>query len=178
MNRNYTREKFKDKIYCMLNKIPEITLGFDIIVGFPGETELDFKETISLVDEIKPHYLHVFPYSDRPNTKASVMMNKVDNNILKDRVNIMKKLGENLKIGAYKNKIGQKMRVLIEKEGIGYSDDYYKVLLEGGVTNSFQYVEGYEFDINKKMLRARNVKESLNNRRLALGSQDSAKAKR
>jgi threonylcarbamoyladenosine tRNA methylthiotransferase MtaB len=164
MNRNYTREKFKDKIYYMLNKIPEITLGLDVIVGFPGETELDFKETISLVDEIKPHYLHVFPYSDRPNTKASEMLNKVDNNILKDRVNIMKELAENLKIKAYKNKIGKKMRVLIEKEGIGFSDDYFKVLHEGGLANSFQYVEAYELDINKKMLRGRNIKERLNYR--------------
>ena len=164
MNRNYTRDRFRSNIYSILNNIPDITLGFDVIVGFPGETDWDFNDTISLVDEIKPHYLHVFPYSDRPKTKASAMPDKVDKAIIKERVNIMKGLAKNLKINAYKNKIGKKMRVLIEKEGIGYSDDYYRVFVENGLINTFQYVEAYGLDINKRMLLGKNTKEKVYNK--------------
>jgi threonylcarbamoyladenosine tRNA methylthiotransferase MtaB len=156
MNRNYDKEKFLNIIKSILKKIPEVSIGFDVIVGFPGETESDFNDTLNLIDEIKPHYLHVFPYSDRPYTKACNMSYKVDKTTIKERVKQLKELGGQLKISAYRKKIGKKLRVLIERDCTGYSDDYFKVRVSEGDINSFQYVFANKLDMDSKILIGTN----------------------
>lgn len=156
MNRKYDSGKFISSISRLLRKIPDISIGFDVIVGFPGETESDFNDTIDVINKIKPHYLHVFPYSDRPYTKACNMSDKVDKATIKERVEQLKELGRQLKISAYKNKIGKKLRVLIEKDCIGYSDDYFKVIVSEGDINSFQYVFANKLDMDSKILIGTN----------------------
>ena len=71
MNRNYTAEEFKTIITEFRKAIPEITIATDIIVGFPGETEEQFKDTLKLVDDIQPPVLNISRYSRRPGTKAA-----------------------------------------------------------------------------------------------------------
>lgn len=78
MNRRYTRRDYLDKIQALRAARPDIALTTDIIVGFPGETEEDFEETMDLIDEVRYHNIFSFCYSDRPMTKASRMPGKVD----------------------------------------------------------------------------------------------------
>lgn len=152
MNRTYSREKFISSINILKKRIPNISIGFDVIAGFPGENEDDFSDTLNLIKELKPHYLHVFPYSDRPYTKAYHMPNKVEKTIISERVSKLRELGKSLKINAYKNKIGTKMRVLIEKNNIGHSDDYFKVQVKDGTINTFYNVIVCEFNSEKLIL--------------------------
>ena len=164
MNRNYDREKFFNITKTIFKKIPEVAIGFDVIIGFPGETESDFNDTLNLIDEIKPHYLHVFPYSDRPYTKSYDMPNKVDKTVIKERVKKLKGLGKELKHKAYKNKIGKKVRILIENDGVGYSDDYFKVKINTGNINTFYDVIICEYDIKNSILGGIDAKENFDNR--------------
>lgn len=164
MNRKYDSGKFIGSINKLFRKIPDISIGFDVIAGFPGESESDFNETFALIKEIKPHYLHVFPYSDRPYTKACDMTNKVDKIIIKDRVCKLRELGKQLKVRAYQNKLGKKLRVLVEKDYVGYSDDYFKVKVDKGDVNSFCCVIINECNMKKVILGGTNVKENFDNR--------------
>ena len=164
MNRKYESEKFISTINALIKKIPEASMGFDVIAGFPGETESDFNDTVRIINEVKPHYLHVFPYSDRPYTKACNMTDKVDKSIIKKRVNQLRELGKQLKISAYKNKIGKMMRVLIEKDYTGYSDDYFKVRVSDGDINSFHYVVVNKCDVKNVVLGGIDGKKYSDNR--------------
>lgn len=85
MNRKYTREDYLELIKKLKKKIPDITLSTDIIVGFPGETEEDFQDTIDLVKEVEYEQAFTFLYSIRPGTKAAEMKDKVPDDIKQDR---------------------------------------------------------------------------------------------
>ncbi len=85
MKRKYTAEEWLDIAKKFKSNINRITLSTDIIVGFPGETDEDFEETIRLIEEIRPDITNISKYGDRPNTLASKMKNKVDTNIKKKR---------------------------------------------------------------------------------------------
>ena len=86
MNRRYDKEYFINKVNEIRNIRPNISLTTDVIVGFPGESEEDFKETLDFCKEIGFAKIHVFPYSDRNGTVASRMKDKIPGNIKKDRV--------------------------------------------------------------------------------------------
>lgn len=77
MNRKYTKEDYLRKIEKLRNAIPEIAITTDIIVGFPGETEEDFKETLEMLEKVRYHEIFSFKYSDRPFTVAQKMSNKI-----------------------------------------------------------------------------------------------------
>jgi len=85
LERGYTRDEFVRTVERILSGRPHSAIGTDVIVGFPTETEEDFRETLSLIEEIPFAYLHLFPYSDRPFTKASRMRGKVPERIKKER---------------------------------------------------------------------------------------------
>ncbi len=78
MNRGYTVAGYMEKIRRLRRICPEIGLTSDVIVGFPGETEEDFKKTMELLDEVRFDNLFSFRYSDRPNTRAATFADKVD----------------------------------------------------------------------------------------------------
>ena len=85
MNRKYTREDYLSLVERIRNKLPDVSLTTDIIVGFPGETEEDFADTLSLVDEIGFDSAFTFIYSKRSGTPAASMDNQVPDDIIKDR---------------------------------------------------------------------------------------------
>lgn len=89
MNRRYTVENYLEKVEYLRSLIPEIRLTTDIIVGFPGETEEDFKATCDLIEKVKYAGIFAFMYSPRPNTPASKMENQVPNKIKNFRVNYL-----------------------------------------------------------------------------------------
>jgi tRNA-2-methylthio-N6-dimethylallyladenosine synthase len=85
MNRNYTREKYLELVYKIKTEIPDIKLTTDIMVGFPGETEEDFNQTIDIVRQIKFNSAFTFIYSKRNGTLAAKMQNQIPKDVSNKR---------------------------------------------------------------------------------------------
>ena len=135
MNRKYDKEYFKNKINEIRRIRPDISITTDIIVGFPGETEDEFRETCAFAKEIGFTKIHVFPYSRRSGTKADTMPNQIDEQIKKDRVNRLMKISDELEQSYCDKFVGRKVDVLVEqiKDGksIGHTGNYLKVEING-----------------------------------------------
>jgi threonylcarbamoyladenosine tRNA methylthiotransferase CDKAL1 len=144
MRRNYTKEEFLLAIKKITEKFETPLLATDVIVGFPGETEDDFKETISLVKEIKPEILHIFRYSKREGTFASTLKDFPDR-IKKERSRILTKIW--LKVIQEKNKkyLNKNFEALItEKRGgtfLARLPNYKAVILKKGKLGEFVKVK-------------------------------------
>ena len=128
MGRKYTKEEYKKLFYEIKEKIPNCSITTDIIVGFPGETDKDFQDTIDLVNELKYDLAYTFIYSPREGTPASIMKDNISQEKKKERLSILNELINkyaNEKNQAYKNKITE---VLIEGKSdkedrlMGYTD--------------------------------------------------------
>ncbi len=115
MNRKHTQEEYLSIIKNLLKARPDITFSSDFIVGYPGETEEDFQETISLIKKINFINSFSFIYNARPGTPASKLQ-EVDNKIQKKRLIILQKLLEDIQIKENKNKIGKLEEVLVENK--------------------------------------------------------------
>ena len=129
----------------------DISLTTDVIVGFPGETEEDFEETLDFCEEIGFTKIHVFPYSDRSGTVASRMKDKIPGNIKKDRVRRLIDLSNKLEKEYYLKHIGKEDDVLIEEvkqDGYlhGFTSDYIPVKLKG----DYKINEIYKIKLNKE----------------------------
>jgi threonylcarbamoyladenosine tRNA methylthiotransferase MtaB len=79
MRRRYRRDVFADRILMIREKIKNAGIGADVIVGFPGESESDFNDTLSFLEQMPLSYLHVFTFSERPGTAAAELSGKVSN---------------------------------------------------------------------------------------------------
>ena len=120
MNRRYNMDEFITKINEIRSIRPNIAITTDVIVGFPGETEELFNETVESIKKIRFAEMHVFPYSRREGTLAASMPNQVDGNIKKERVRKLILLSEELKNEFYKSLIGTEEELLVEKYIDGY----------------------------------------------------------
>jgi len=131
MNRWYSTEKYLKEVEFIRSFIPDAAITTDIIVGFPGETEDDFNETLAFVEKVQFSRIHVFPFSPRPNTKAYNMEGKVPKHVKNQRVHQLIDLGEKLEQEYMKNFIGKTIRVLFETNEknlySGYSKEYISV---------------------------------------------------
>lgn len=114
MNRKYTREYYLDRIDYIRHKIPDAGLSSDIMVGFPGETDDDFEDTMSLVRQIKFNNLYMFIYSPRKNTAAAQMSNQIDEAIKKDRIKKLIELQRGIMREIARNSVGKTYKVLFE----------------------------------------------------------------
>ncbi len=138
MRRNYNREQYLDVVNRTSNAIPNLGLGADVIVGFPGETKAAFENTRKLIEELPFSYLHVFSYSPRRGTEANDFKDDVPGTIKKERNKILTQLIKE-KGQKFKNKsLNQTATVLIEnqrdrKSGKlkGHSDNYIPICLDG-----------------------------------------------
>lgn len=142
MNRKYDKEYFINKINNIRKIRSNISITTDVIVGFPGETEVEFKETIDTIKKVNFTKLHVFPYSKRDKTVAATLPNHIDQNTKKDRAKILINLSKELEIN-YMNKFINKEVIFIPevyKDGflIGHTGNYLLVK-----------VRGKEIDLNK-----------------------------
>lgn len=131
MNRKYNVQYFIDKINKIREIRPNILITTDVIVGFPGETDEYFLETIDTINKIGFSKLHVFPYSKRNGTVAALMKNQVDNSIKKARVHELLKLSKELELKTMESYIGKQLSFLpeIEKKGyiIGHAGNYLSI---------------------------------------------------
>lgn len=121
MNRKYDLDYFENKIKDIRNIRPNISISTDVIVGFPGESEELFQDTIDTCRRIGFSKLHVFPFSERKGTAASRMSNKLDGSIKKERARRLIEVSEELEINYMKKFIGEEVEVLIEETIDGYS---------------------------------------------------------
>ena len=136
MNRKYTRQKYQNLIARIKRKIPGISITTDCLLGFPGETEENFKNTVNLVKKIAPLKVHIFPYSSRPGTKAANFSGLVDAKTISLRFAKLEKVSRECRDKVMGGFIGKKVLVLIEgvatgKVGYleGLTDNYLKVRL-------------------------------------------------
>jgi len=133
MQRRYTTNYYSSLIEKLKNKIPDVGIGVDVIVGTPGETDIYFKETKKFLSELPISYLHVFTYSERPNTKAVQLSGSVDKAERKRRNKILRILSDKKKHSFNNKMIGKELEVLFES---GYSVDTIK-----GFTSNYVRVE-------------------------------------
>jgi tRNA-2-methylthio-N6-dimethylallyladenosine synthase len=116
MNRTYTRERFYDMAMKIREIMPNSGLSTDIIVGFPGETDLQFRETLDLMDSIKFNSAFTFKYSPRPYTKAEQFSDQIDESVKKERLDEMLVLQRKHTLELNQKMVGSFQQVLIEKE--------------------------------------------------------------
>ena len=132
MRRRYTSAKFADRIEKVRSLMPDAFIGIDVITGFPGETEEDFQQTYDLLARLKPSFLHIFPFSERPGTPAVDMPNKVPSYISTQRVARLEELSDALHYDFCAQGVGCEMDVLFEstmRGGMmyGYTGNYIRV---------------------------------------------------
>lgn len=114
MNRGYTREVYLEKIAQMKKLIPNLVLSTDIIVGFPGETEEDFQQTLDMVKEVQFETIFAFMYSPRPFTKAAQFTDQVPEHIKNQRLNHLFEVHEKMAFELVKKYENQTLQVLVE----------------------------------------------------------------
>ena len=132
MSRRYDRELYIDRVKMIRSLMPSACIGGDVIVGFPGETKNDFLDTYNFIKKLEINYLHVFPYSERSNTKANKISNIVPKNIRNERSKMLRSLSDKKKRMFYEKNLLSKRSVLFEKGDnkkylFGYTDNYVKV---------------------------------------------------
>ncbi len=138
MKRRYEREYYEDRVKRIKSNVPDACIGADVIVGFPGETEGDFFETYNFLNELNISYLHVFTYSERSNTGAIEMGERVSKETKADRSKMLHILSDKKRRYFYDQFINKNRPVLFEnmKNGkiVGHTDNYIKVQVEGGTS--------------------------------------------
>lgn len=153
MRRKYLRELYAERVAHIKSLRPDACIGVDVIVGFPGETDEEFMDTIDFLKDIDISYLHVFTYSERANTTAVKLGDAVPMNVRKERSKMLHILSDKKKRSFYEQNIGSTRTVLFENEedtGImyGFTENYVKVKAAFNPTkiNTFQTVRLTEID--------------------------------
>ncbi len=131
MERGYTREEYEEVVLFLKGKRPESSIGTDVIAGFPGEGEEEFGETYEFLKKLPIAYMHVFPYSDRPNTKALRLGPKVPERIKKKRVRLLKELDEEKRRAFYEENRGRELRAIVIEENRLLTENYIDLRREG-----------------------------------------------
>jgi threonylcarbamoyladenosine tRNA methylthiotransferase MtaB len=137
MNRKYSAADYKRIVDLLREKIEDVSITTDIIVGFPGETDEEFEETYRFLEEIELSKMHIFKFSPREGTKAADMKNQVDGNVKDERSKRLIALDLVLEKKFSRKYLGRELPVLyerkVDKEGRlveGYTDNYIRVLVE------------------------------------------------
>jgi threonylcarbamoyladenosine tRNA methylthiotransferase MtaB len=132
MRRRYMRELYEERVAVIKQQMPDACIGVDVIVGFPGETKALFLETFNFLNTLDISYLHVFIYSERPNTLAASMQNAVPKTIRTKRSKLLRGLSVKKRRAFYESQLGSIRTVLFEGENKsgyihGFTENYVKV---------------------------------------------------
>ena len=138
MNRRYTSAEYAEKCRILREYFDDPALTTDVIVGFPGETEEEFRASYDFVDSIDFYETHIFKYSRRSGTKAAVMPDQVSEQVKAERSAVMIRLGERKRAAYEKRYVGREVEVLVEEDAVmdgrcvqvGHTKEYIKVALE------------------------------------------------
>ena len=156
MNRKYNLSEFKSIVDKIREVRPNISLTTDVIVGFPGESEEYFIETIKFIKEIKFSKIHVFPYSIRKTTGAEKLPGHLKGNVKKERSSILTNLSQELETNYYNKFLNQEVEVLIEEIkdncSIGHTSNYLKIKIQNKLEkNTFYKIKIKEININNEI---------------------------
>ena len=132
MSRKYDTNLYSEKIKKIKKEVKNSCIGADVIVGFPSETDNDFEKTLDFIKNLKLNYLHVFPYSERDNTRSKGFGDIVSKETKEKRSKILRSLSEKLKRNFYEKNINKKHNVLFENKKdenyiYGFTDNYVRV---------------------------------------------------
>jgi len=132
MKRRYLTSTYTERVNQIKNTMPNACIGVDVIVGFPGETDEIFLETYNYLNELDISYLHVFTYSERPNTEAILMDDIVPKNIRQKRSKMLRGLSVKKRRAFYESQLENTLTVLFESENkqgyiLGFTENYVKV---------------------------------------------------
>lgn len=153
MRRKYDTALYKDRIKHIKELRPDACIGVDVIVGFPGETDAHFNDTLDFLKSLDVSYLHVFTYSERANTTANKMTDVVPMSKRKERSKILHLLSDRKKRAFYDSNKNSERRVLFENEEnngmmYGFTDNYVKIKTpyNASLANTMQTVNLTELD--------------------------------
>ena len=132
MRRRYKKELYVDRVEHIKRVLPDACIGVDVIVGFPGETDEIFLETYNFLNDLDISYLHVFSYSERPNTHAATLPDEVSKSVRSKRSKMLRGLSAKKRRAFYESQITTEHTVLFEgenKQGYihGFTENYIKV---------------------------------------------------
>ena len=137
MNRHYHPDSYRDLVLEATHRIPDLAVGADVLVGFPGETDECFQNTYRLIEALPVAYLHVFPYSSRPNTPAANMREQVAAEVIRQRCKVLAELDKTKRLAFLQRFLGKIRPVLVENRRdeatgmlCGFSDNYLPVLVQ------------------------------------------------
>jgi threonylcarbamoyladenosine tRNA methylthiotransferase MtaB len=138
MNRTYGSVLYRELVETVARKVPDIAIGADVMVGFPGEGEKEFQNTYDLVEDLPLTHLHVFSYSPRPGTPAATMKEQVPDRIKKERSEALRALGFTKNLVFRDRLKGKTLQVVLEEgqaDGTGMcsglTDNYVRVHVQG-----------------------------------------------
>jgi len=160
MNRGYNSTYYKQLINKIVTKIPHISIGADVIVGFPGESDKDFSDTVNFIRQLPLSYLHVFPYSKRPDTAALELHDHIPEAMKKKRVEVLVSIGKSKKQTYMEKFLDREVDIIVEgksqKEGYmnAISDNYLKILLPAKGLHSRQRLRARVFALSDSKLIA------------------------
>lgn len=126
MNRNYSRDDYLDLIDYIKTKMPECGITTDIMVGFPGEGEKEFQNTVDLINQIKFSRMHIFTYSKRKGTPAAEFPNQVADKTKKQRSKILHKLRTKYMTEFAQQYLNREVEILVEQKGEGLTSNYIR----------------------------------------------------
>ncbi|MDY6837461.1 MAG: tRNA (N(6)-L-threonylcarbamoyladenosine(37)-C(2))-methylthiotransferase MtaB [Thermodesulfobacteriota bacterium] len=139
MRRPYGAKLYRDLILHLAQVLPDVAIGADVLVGFPGETEKAFDNTCRLIEELPLAYLHVFPFSPQVGTRAEGLRDRVSPETIKNRCRQLRDMGQAKRMAFYDRFIGTTQEVLIEAKRDrstgclkGFTGNYIPVHVEGG----------------------------------------------
>ena len=133
MRRPYTIEQYGNLVDDIRARIPNASIGSDLIVGFPGETDEDFEQLASYLERSPLTHVHVFPYSDRPGTAASQMRGKVAGSVVRERARRIREIGKRLAFEFLESQIGTTHRALTLEDGsLAVTGNYLKIRIPAG----------------------------------------------
>jgi threonylcarbamoyladenosine tRNA methylthiotransferase MtaB len=132
MKRRYLRETYTNRVQSIKKLMPNACIGVDVIVGFPGETDELFLETYNYLNELDISYLHVFTYSERPNTEANLMDGVVPQKVRNKRSKMLRGLSVKKRRAFYESQLNKELTVLFESDNKnrfiqGFTENYVKV---------------------------------------------------
>lgn len=131
MNRKYTKQMFLETIERLKEASPDFTFTTDVIVGFPGESEIDFQETLEVMREVQFAKVHMFPYSKRERTRAALYKDQVPKNVIQDRKRRVLELDSQCCFSLRSQFLGRSLSVLIEEGNFGHTENFLSVEIPG-----------------------------------------------
>ena len=129
MGRNYKIEQVVEVIETAKAILDDVVFSFDLIVGFPGETQKSFQDSLNFIEKFEPIKVHVFRYSERPGTPAYNFKGKIAENIKKERMERVVEVSEIQREKHFEKAVGNTFELMIENDGYGYTREYLPVKL-------------------------------------------------